>query len=108
MEARSVNSPLKLAVPRAVRPRAPASPRIDVGDGGDTTIRASLLARLAAQRGWLADRSNVFVQDGLVIYQGLFHRHADRLACMAVAQDIPGVRGVRDDRVRSREWQAMA
>lgn len=74
----------------------------------DASIRARLLAALASQRSWDPDTSNVFVDDGVAILQGLFRRQADRRAACEAARRVPGVRAVRDDRTRAREWQTMA
>jgi osmotically-inducible protein OsmY len=74
----------------------------------DAQIRSTLLAALARQAWWQATVSNVFVADGVVIYQGLFARAHERRAARAIAAAIAGVRAIRDDRIRAREWQAMA
>jgi osmotically-inducible protein OsmY len=74
----------------------------------DAQIRSTLLATLARQPWWQAAVSNVFVADGVVIYQGLFSRAHERRAARAIAAAIAGVRAIRDDRIRAREWQAMA
>lgn len=74
----------------------------------DAQIRSTLLATLAQQPWWRAAVSNVFVADGVVIYQGLFSRAHERRAAHAIAAAIAGVRAIRDDRIRAREWQAMA
>ena len=74
----------------------------------DARIRCTLLAALARQPWWQAEVSNVFVLDGVVIFQGLFQRAQERQAARVVAQGIAGVRAIRDDRIRAREWQAMA
>jgi osmotically-inducible protein OsmY len=73
----------------------------------DAEIRSTLLAALARQPWWQADVSNVCVFDGVVIFQGLFQRAQERQAARVVAQGITGVRAIRDDRIRAREWQAM-
>ena len=74
----------------------------------DAQIRSTLLAALAQQPWWQAKVSNVFVLDGVVIFQGLVQRAYERHAAHVVAQAIAGVRAIRDDRIRAREWQAMA
>lgn len=73
----------------------------------DGALRDTLLARLAQQPGWRRETANVFVADGVAVYQGLFSREAERDASAAVARRLPGIRAVRDDRVRAREWHAM-
>ncbi|HSI56177.1 MAG TPA: BON domain-containing protein [Ideonella sp.] len=75
---------------------------------GDDALRRRVLARLAQQESWDSASANVFVDDGVVIYQGLVGRDAERPQALRAAQGLPGVRAVRDDRVRAREWQGMA
>ena len=75
---------------------------------GDAAIRQQLLARLGREDWWHDETANVFVADGTVILQGLFRRQAERRAARELALATPGVRAVRDDRIRAREWQAMA
>ena len=77
-------------------------------DDADAKIRHTLLAALARQPWWQAGVSNVLVLDGVVIFQGLFQRSHERHAARVVAQAVAGVRAIRDDRIRAREWQAMA
>ena len=84
----------------AAEPRAVVRP-------ADLAIRNTLIAALERQPTWRADVSNVFVIDGVVVYQGLCERRKDRQATR-IARMIAGVREVRDTRVRMREWQAMA
>ena len=72
-------------------------------DESDLQIRGAVLAKLARQPWWEPATSNVFVQDGVVIYQGLLPRRADRSAALSLAQGVPAVRAVRDARVRNRD-----
>lgn len=74
----------------------------------DAAIRRDLLARLERQPWWRPAVSNVFVADGVAIFQGLFSRRDERQAARLIAQATPGLVCVRDDRVRAREWQSMA
>jgi osmotically-inducible protein OsmY len=69
----------------------------------DLQIRNTLLARLRHQSWWDPQTSNVFVKDGVVIYQGLVPRRGDRHAARLLAQNLSHVRGVWDARVHSRE-----
>jgi osmotically-inducible protein OsmY len=83
-----------------VRPAAPAT--------ADEGIRQALLRRLQAAPWWDGRTANVFVDDGVVIYQGLRGTGSERVAAQRLALALPGVRGVWDARVPRREWQAMA
>ena len=81
-------------------------------DGGgpvtDETIRSRLLLLLGQQPWWQPLTASVFVHEGVVIYQGLYRRAADRAAARRLAAGLEGVRAVRDDRRPVREWQALA
>ena len=85
---------------RAARPVAPAT--------ADEGIRQALLRRLQAAPWWDGRTANVYVADGVVIYQGLRGAGAERAAAQRLALALPGVRRVWDARVPRREWQAMA
>lgn len=74
----------------------------------DEAIRARLLALLARQPWWQPLTASVFVHEGVVIYQGLYRRAADRAAARRLAAGLNGVKAVRDDRRPVREWQALA
>lgn len=102
MHATTSSHPFVRAVPRGAdaRSAAPAD--------ADGAIRLRLLAGLRREAWWHDDTANVFVADGRVVYQGLFRREAERAAARRLALATDGVRAVRDDRVREREWQAMA
>ena len=111
----ALSKPISGSAAPAVRTtRSRAATRVDrVGSSAsapdaDAKIRRTLLAALAQQPWWQAKVSNVFVLDGVVIFQGLFRRPHERRAACVVAQAIAGVRAIRDDRIRAREWQAMA
>ena len=87
-----------------------ATPRISVAAPatGDAALRQQLLTRLGRKDWWHAEIANVYVADGMAILQGLFRRQSERHAARELVLATPGVRSVRDDRVRAREWQAMA
>lgn len=84
----------------AVRPAAPAT--------ADEGIRQALLRRLQVAPWWDGRTANVFVDDGVVVYQGLRNTDGERGAAQRLALALPGVRGVWDARVPRREWQGMA
>ncbi len=67
----------------------------------DAAIRKTLLGRMAGQAWWHPLVSNVVVIRGAVIYQGLYYGNDDKLAARRAVQGIPGVREVRDARVRA-------
>lgn len=88
---------------------AVAAPRAAVGScDADNAIRRALLKRLEAERWWDASVSNVFVDHGVVVYQGLIGTAQTRGAAREVAMSQPGVHDVWDARVPRREWQVMA
>lgn len=93
--------------PRTPSPMGPPAAAWAVIDPADAALRARVLARLEADPGWAGAVSNVVVLDGAVILQGLFRHEAERRATRALAQRQPGVRQVRDARVRAREWQSL-
>lgn len=73
----------------------------------DAWIRGRLLYEFDSEPGWQSQRSNVHVQDGVVVLQGLVRSEADKRELGAVVARVPGVRKLRDERVRAREWQSM-
>lgn len=98
---------LHAPAPRRGTPaRAAARPAAAVST--DDALRLALLRRLQAVPWWDGRTANVFVNDGVVIYQGLRGASSDRAAALQLALALPGVRGVCDARVPRREWQAMA
>ena len=98
-----LGSPFAPALRPAATPRAVA-PSIDA----DETIRRALLTRLEREPWWDASTSNVFVDRGTVVYQGLLKNADGRRRARQAALELPGVRDVWDARVPRREWQAMA
>ncbi len=68
----------------------------------DDTIRHGVLARLRHQDGWDAEHSNVHVEHGTVVLQGLVRGNDARLAARRIAEAVPGVRRVWDARVLPR------
>ncbi|HKX42173.1 MAG TPA: BON domain-containing protein [Burkholderiaceae bacterium] len=74
----------------------------------DERLRKRLLERLRHESSWRADAANVLVDDGRVTLQGLYARPVDRVRTLAIVRGWPGVREVRDMRVRAGEWQSLA
>lgn len=84
-------------------PAAAAAPRATLSGGSDDALRTQVRARLAASRGWHADFSNVVVDAGVVLLQGLIRDPGDRRAALAAVSGVAGVRELRDMRVLARE-----
>ena len=53
------------------------------------------------------DWSAVYVRDGVVHYRGLIRSDDERQAARVAAENVPGVRGVEDDRMTGIAWQPM-
>jgi CBS domain-containing protein len=79
--------------PAAIRVTPPA----------DQAIRGRLQAELERQSWWREAASNVIVTDGVVHYFGTVHSDDQQQAARIAAENIPGVRGVEDHRVRFRQ-----
>ena len=73
--------------------------RMKVGDSGDGAIRVRLSAELERHPWWRSTTSNVIVTDGIVHYFGTVDSEDQRQAARVAAENMPGVRGVRDHRV---------
>lgn len=71
---------------------APAS----VGDG---TIREKLSEDLAKQSWWSGSTGNFVVRDGVVQFWGFYRTQAEKDAARVAAENVPGVKGVEDNRV---------
>jgi len=69
----------------------------------DQAIRGRLQAELARQPWWHDAASNVMVTDGVVHYFGTVRSDDEQDAARVAAENIPGVRGVEDHRVRYAE-----
>lgn len=65
----------------------------------DEAIRRRVLRRLEREPWWDSSIANVFVDAGVVIYQGCRNALADRPTACRVALTVPGVRAVWDARV---------
>jgi CBS domain-containing protein len=73
----------------------------------DEAIKARLTEELEQQSWWSGSLSNIFVQNGVVIYVGIAQSKADRQAARVAAENIPGVRAVEDRRLLEEDWQPM-
>jgi CBS domain-containing protein len=76
---------------------------IRVTPPADQAIRGRLKAELERQSWWRQLTSNVIVTDGVVHYFGTFQSEDQQDAARVAAENIPGVRGVEDHRVRFRK-----
>jgi len=103
----SAPAPVPAFAPAFAGSRAAPQLSVSAPARGDAAIRQRLLADLGRQPWWHGETANLFVADGTVIFQGLFHRQAERRAAREMALASSGVHAVRDDRVRACEWQAM-
>jgi CBS domain-containing protein len=87
----------------ATKTREPETPRSQ----SDEAIRVRLLGELEQQRWWRPDWSAVYVRDGVVHFHGLIHTDGERQAARVAAENVPGVRGVEDERVTGVHWQPL-
>jgi CBS domain-containing protein len=73
----------------------------------DEAIRRMLVDELSRQDWWNSGWENLYVVSGVVIFKGVVENDAHRAAARVAAENIPGVRGVVDDRVTSTEAVEM-
>ncbi len=73
----------------------------------DEDIRRRLLAELEKQPWWHPDWSAVDVVGGIVTYRGLLESEDERQAARVAAENVPGVRGVEDNRTPWAAWQSF-
>ena len=73
----------------------------------DEAIRIRLLDELRLQPWWQPQASAVFVAKGVVNYAGRYESDDERQAARVVAENIPGVRGVSDHRMRSSDGESI-
>jgi hypothetical protein len=108
MQAKALFSRLAFQFTPAPRYVAAAQRAIPASNDEDDAIRRDLLTQLEREPWWDARTSNVFVDNGVVVYQGLITDRHTRQSARRLAEAHPGVCGVWDARVPRREWQAMA
>jgi CBS-domain-containing membrane protein len=72
---------------------------IGSGAAGDSEIHAQVCAELERQPWWRTLTSNVVVTDGIVHYFGTFDSEAEKVAARIAAENVPGVRAVKDHRM---------
>ena len=82
-------------------PEAPPS------EADNEAIRCLLVEELSRQEWWNSGWGNLYVVSGVVIFKGVVESDAYRAAACVAAENIPGVRGVVDDRVTSTEAVEM-
>lgn len=73
----------------------------------DEAIRLRLQTDLEKQSWWQSKWCSVFVSNGVVRYTGISDSYIDRQAARVAAENVPGVRGVQDDRLQFTDWQPM-
>ncbi len=73
----------------------------------DDVIHAQLRAELERQSWWRPHWSSVVVSHGMVRFVGISQGDEDRQAARVAAENIKGVRGVKDDRILVNDWQPM-
>lgn len=73
----------------------------------DSEIRARLLAELAGRSWWSQTWSDLSVEQGVVHFIGFVQRESQKEAARIAAENIPGVRGVNDERRLERELQTV-
>jgi CBS domain-containing protein len=93
-----------------VRAVAKARPAKTLFPGSDEAIRRQLVAELERQPWWRSPSSNVLVDDGVVHYWGIIDSHDERNerdAARVAAENVAGVRGVKDHRVTTYSAPSM-
>lgn len=90
---------------RALANRKKTSP--PVPETSDEAIRVRLLDELRKQPWWHPQAAAAFVAKGVVQYVGRYESDDDRQAARVVAENIPGVRGVSDGRMRASDGESM-
>ena len=73
----------------------------------DEAIREQLVNELEKQPWWQRQWTSVNVQGGVVSFAGLVDSEAAQEAARVAAENVPGVRGVCDDRTSATQWEAM-
>jgi CBS domain-containing protein len=73
----------------------------------DEAIRLRLQAELEKQSWWPSKWCSVQVSNGFVRYTGISDSDIDRQAARVAAENVPGVRGVQDDRLQFTDLQPM-
>jgi len=73
----------------------------------DEAIRLRVQTELEKQSWWQSKWCSVLVSNGLVRYTGISDNYIDRQAARVAAENVPGVRGVQDDRLQFTDWQPM-
>jgi len=86
-----------------VRILAEAPEDRDGEPGTDEAIRSRLLDELRRQPWWRATTSDVSVSQGIVHLWGALESRAERVAARVAAENVPGVRGVEDHRIKFSE-----
>lgn len=83
------------------------SPAQAPAETDDEAIRHMLAEELSRQDWWNGGWENLYVIDGVVIFKGVVEKEAYRAAARVAAENVPGVRGIVDDRVLGAEIVEM-
>lgn len=75
--------------------------------GGDQAIRRELLGELKRYPWWGRTTSSVVVSEGFVHFWGTVGAEGERDAARVAAENVPGVRGVQDHRLRIQDLPSM-
>jgi CBS domain-containing protein len=74
---------------------------------GDEAISRMLLDELSRQPWWNACWETLYVAEGIVIFKGVVEDETARAAARVAAENVPGVKGILDDRVLASEMREM-
>jgi CBS domain-containing protein len=81
---------------------APSAACID-----DEVISRMLLDELSRQPWWNACWETMYVAAGIVIFKGVVENEAARAAARVAAENVPGVKGILDDRMLASKVREM-
>ncbi|MGH8765630.1 MAG: CBS domain-containing protein [Burkholderiales bacterium] len=83
-----------------VQALAAKGPSVNDAASSDATIYKGLMVELARQSWWRPDYMIAYVADGTVYFKGLIDADEERDAARVAAENIPGVRGIEDCRMK--------
>jgi osmotically-inducible protein OsmY len=73
----------------------------------DEAISRMLLDELSRQPWWNGCWETLYVAEGIVIFKGVVEDGSARAAARVAAENVPGVKGILDDRVLASEVREM-
>jgi CBS domain-containing protein len=77
---------------------------VDANEDSDRLIRERLFAELRGQEWTSTAESNVVVSDGVVHFWGIVGSEEERTAFRVAAENIPGVRGIKDHMMAGQRY----